>query len=327
MTEAALTPDIAARFAARPTGVRAVAIGFRHFLATKRLGAFGLVVVLFFIIMAVFAPVLSRYDPDRIFQEPNPDFQTDPSIAELAADPNAGSPNIINKFENPSGEHWFWTDNPGRDIYAQVIYGARLSLTVGLAASAIAVGAGLILGVVSGFYRGWLDLVLQRFIDALQAFPALVLLLVLVQIADPSVRNTVIALGIIGIPVTTRLVRSAVFTVSQADYVAAARATGASDLRIMTQHVLPNIASVVLILFSIGIGAYILFEATISFLGVGPRGVVSWGKMVNEGRTDIDLHPWLAVFAGAALTTLVAGFNFLGDALRDVLDPRLRGSK
>lgn len=327
MTDADSTAAIAAQFVARPTGMKAVLFGTGRFLVQKKLGTIGLFIVVVFIVMAVFAPFFSRYSPDFIFQTDNPNFKTDPSIAELAANPDIGSPITVDKFVDPSAEHWFGTDSPGRDIYARVIYGARLSLIVGLTASFLAVGAGLVLGTLSGFYRGWLDLVMQRLIDALQAFPAIVLLLVLVQIAEPSVRNTVIAMGAIGIPITTRLVRSAVFTVSEADYVSAARATGATDLRIMVQHVLPNIASILLITFSIGIGAYILFEATISFLGVGPRGVVSWGKMVNEGRGDIDLHPWLAVFAGGALTILVAGFNFLGDALRDVLDPRLRGSK
>jgi peptide/nickel transport system permease protein len=326
VTEAGLTVDVAAQFAGRPTGMRAFLPGLRRFLVQKKLGTVGLVIVAFFVLVAVFAPVFSRYDPDFIFDRENPNFKTDPSIAELAADPNIGSPRTVDKFADPGAKHWFGTDNPGRDIYARVIYGSRLSLIVGLAASLLAVGAGLVLGTLSGFYRGWLDLGLQRLIDALQAFPAIVLLLVLVQVAEPSVRNTVLAMGAIGIPITTRLVRSAVFTVVQADYVSAARAIGATDTRIMIQHVLPNIASVLLITFSIGIGAYILFEATISFLGVGPRGVVSWGKMVNEGRGDIDLHPWLAVFSGGALTLLVAGFNFLGDALRDVLDPRLRGS-
>jgi ABC-type dipeptide/oligopeptide/nickel transport system permease subunit len=137
------------------------------------------------------------------------------------------------------------------------------------------------------------------------------------------VRNTVIALGVIGVPIATRLVRSAVLSVAERDFVTAARAIGASDTRIMLQHVLPNIAAVVLITFSVGIGAYILFEATISFLGVGPRNVVSWGKMVQEGRANIDIHPWLSVFAGGGIALLVVGFNFLGDALRDVLDPRL----
>ena len=143
------------------------------------------------------------------------------------------------------------------------------------------------------------------------------------QIAEPSVRNTVLALGIVGVPITTRLVRSSVLGVSSTDYVAAARAIGATDKRIMFRHVMPNIAAILLIAFSIGIGAYILFEATISFLGVGPNNVVSWGQMVQEGRAVIDLHPWLSIFAGGAMALLVVGFNFLGDALRDVLDPRL----
>jgi peptide/nickel transport system permease protein len=305
------------------SGWRRFARSLRRFVVKKRLGAFGLFIVLFFVLMALFAPVLSRYDPDRIFQEPNPNFKQNPSIADIAKDPNVGSPFIVGQELAPSSDHWFGTDGVGRDIYARVIYGSRLSLIVGFGASLIAVVGGLLFGVTSGFYRGWLDLILQRFVDALQAFPALVLLLLLVQIAEPSVRNTVLALGIVGIPITTRLVRATVLSVASTDYVAAARAVGASDTRIMVRHVLPNISAIVLIAFSIGIGAYILFEATISFLGVGPNNVISWGKMVQEGRAVIDLHPWLTIFAGGAMASLVIGFNFLGDALRDVLDPRL----
>ncbi len=160
----------------------------------------------------------------------------------------------------------------------------------------------------------------------MQAFPGLVLLLLLVQVGEPSVRNTVFAMGIIGVPTTTRIIRSSTLVVQSSDYIVAARSIGASDTRILMRHIVPNIFSVVLIAFSIGIGAYIIFEATISFLGVGPRGVISWGKMVQEGRAALDLHPWLTVFAGGAIATVVIAFNFLGDAVRDVLDPRLRGS-
>jgi peptide/nickel transport system permease protein len=295
----------------------------RRFMVKKRLGAIGLFIVVFFVLVAVLAPAIARYDPSQVFQEANPNFKTNATVAEIARDPNVNSPFIVTQEQAPSADHWFGTDGVGRDIYARVVHGSRLSLIVGFGASFIAVGAGLLLGVVSGFYRGWIDLILQRFVDALQAFPALVLLLLLVQIAEPSVRNTVFALGIVGVPITTRLVRSTVLSVSSTDYVLAARATGATDTRIMLRHVLPNIAAIVLIAFSIGIGAYILFEATISFLGVGPNNVVSWGKMVQEGRAVIDLHPWLSVFAGGAIALLVIGFNFLGDALRDVLDPRL----
>lgn len=309
----------------RPGRARGAWRGFSRFMTTKRLGAAGLIIVVFFILMAVFAPVIGRYDPEGVFDGPNANFKSNPSIVDLAKDPDAGSPRIVDRYGEPSADHWFGTDSVGRDIYARVIHGAKLSLTVGFAASGIAVGIGLVLGLASGYYRGWIDLLAQRFVDALQAFPALVLLLLLVQIGEPSVRNTIIAMGMIGVPITTRLVRAAVLATVSADYVNAARATGANDLRIMARHIIPNIASVLLISFSLGIGAYILFEATISFLGVGPRGVVSWGKMVQEGRAAIDLHPWLSVFAGGAIALVVVGFNFLGDALRDVLDPRIRG--
>jgi len=312
--------------AERPHGIHGAWVSFARFMVHKRLGAAGLLIVIFFLVLALFAGFVGRYDPNAIFERPNPDYKSNPSIADLAKNQDVGSPVVVDQFESPGGKHWFGTDKFGRDIYARVVHGARLSFIVGFGASIIAVGAGLALGSVSGFYKGWVDLVLQRFIDALQAFPPLVLLLLLVQIAEPSVRNTVLALGVIGIPITTRLVRSAVFSIVSMDYVTAARAIGASDARIIVRHVFPNIAAVLLIAFSIGIGAYILFEATLSFLNVGPRGVISWGKMVQEGRAAIDLHPWLTVFAGSAIALLVVGFNFLGDALRDVLDPRLQGA-
>jgi peptide/nickel transport system permease protein len=329
---AVATPAFEYDLPARPTGMRAFSRGFARFMARKRLGAAGLVIVAFFCLIAIAARITpdlipGRHDPDFIFETANPNYKPNPSIADLAKDPDVGSPIIVDAELAPSGDHWFGTDRFGRDIYSRVVHGAELSLVVGFAASVIAVGAGLLIGVTSGFYKGWIDLILQRFVDALQAFPALVLLLLLVQIAEPSVRNTVIAMGIIGIPITSRLVRSSVLSVSSTDYVTAARAMGATDARVMFRHVVPNIAAILLIAFSIGIGAYILFEATISFLGVGPRNVISWGKMVQEGRAAIDLHPWLSVFAGGAIALLVVGFNFLGDALRDVLDPRLSGSR
>ncbi len=327
MTESARLPMLDTGIQLRPTGWRSVRAAFFSFMLRKRLGAVGLVVAVVFILVAVFATAIGRYDPDQIFQAPNPDYKSDPSISDLAKNQSVGSPDIVAQYESPSATHWFGTDKVGRDIYSRIVHGAGLSLTVGFGASIIAVAIGLLFGVPSGFYRGWLDLILQRFIDALQAFPALVLLLLLVQIAEPSVRNTVIALGIIGIPTTTRLTRAAVLGVGSRDYVAAARASGATDVRIMIHHILPNIAAVLVISFSIGIGAYILFEATISFLGVGPSNVVSWGKMVQEGRAAIDIHPWLSVFAGLAIASLVVAFNFLGDALRDEFDPRLRGNR
>jgi len=299
---------------------------FMTFARKKPLGGVAAVLVILLILTAVFAPFVARYDPDFIFKRENPNYERNPSFAQLAADPDIGSPITVDSFETPGWQHWFGTDKVGHDIYARVIHGSRLSLIVGLGASAIAVSAGLIIGVASGFYRGAFDIISQRLIDALQAFPGLVLLLLLVQVAEPSVRNTVLAMGVIGVPTVTRIIRSSTLVVQSTDYVEAARSIGATNTRILWRHIIPNIFSVVLIAFSIGIGAYIIFEATISFLGVGPRGVVSWGKMVQEGRGSLDLHPWLTVFAGLAIAIVVISFNFLGDAVRDVLDPRLRGT-
>ena len=237
----------------RPTGWRAWQGSFTRFLVRKRLGAAGLAIVVFFFVLAVGAPVIAPYDPEFAFDGPNPEYKTNPTIAELAQNPDIGSPRIVVRNEPPGGDHWFGTDSVGRDTFSRVVYGSRLSLIVGLGASFIAVFAGLVLGIASGYYRGWLDLSLQRLVDALQAFPALVLLLLLIQIAEPSVRNTVIAMGIIGVPVTTRLIRSAVLGTVSRDYILAARTVGATDFRIMTRHVVPNVAAILLISFSIGI--------------------------------------------------------------------------
>ena len=296
------------------------------FARKKPLGAVAGVIVLMVLITAMFATFIGRYDPNFIFDRENPNYITNPTFAQLAEDSDIGSPITVDSFESPSWKHWFGTDKVGHDIYSRVVHGAGLSLIVGLGASAIAVSTGLVIGVVSGFYRGAFDIISQRLVDALQAFPGLVLLLLLVQVADPSVRNTVFAMGIIDVPITTRIIRSSTLVVQSTDYVEAARSIGASDNRILWRHIIPNIFSIILISFSIGIGAYIIFEATISFLGVGPRGVVSWRKMVQEDRGSLDLHPWLTVFAGASIAGVVIAFNFLGDAIRDVLDPRLRGT-
>jgi peptide/nickel transport system permease protein len=298
---------------------------FGRFFVQKKLGGLGLVVVTFFIVITILSGVVDRYEPDFIFDRDNPGFLANPTIPQLAADPDIGSPRKVDQFIEPSSKHWFGTDKFGRDIYSRVIHGTKLSLIIGFGASLIAVVAGLIIGVVTAYYLGWLDLIIQRAIDAVYAFPFIVLILLIVQIAEPSTRNVVIALGFGGIPIATRLVRSATLSVRSTEYVQAARVIGATDLRIMVRHVLPNIAAVLIIAFSIGIGAFILAEATISFLGAGPRGEISWGKMVSTGRAALDLHPWESVFAGSAITLLVMAFNLLGDAMRDVLDPRLRG--
>jgi peptide/nickel transport system permease protein len=325
-----ITPDTSAAlpFQEHASALERIGSGarkFGRFFVQKKLGGLGLVVVTFFIVITILSGVVDRYEPDFIFDRDNPGFLANPTIPQLAADPDIGSPRKVDQFIEPSSKHWFGTDKFGRDIYSRVIHGTKLSLIIGFGASLIAVVAGLIIGVVTAYYLGWLDLIIQRAIDAVYAFPFIVLILLIVQIAEPSTRNVVIALGFGGIPIATRLVRSATLSVRSTEYVQAARVIGATDLRIMVRHVLPNIAAVLIIAFSIGIGAFILAEATISFLGAGPRGEISWGKMVSTGRAALDLHPWESVFAGSAITLLVMAFNLLGDAMRDVLDPRLRG--
>lgn len=297
-----------------------------RFMRSKPLGGVGLIIAVLFILIAIFANQIQRHDQDEIFDAVNPDYKANPTTLELARNPDIGSPVVVNQFETPSGQHWFGTDKFGRDIWSQVIHGARLSLIVGLGASVIAVVGGLVIGMLSAYYAGIVDLFIQRIVDMLQAIPFLVLVLVFTQISEPRVTYVVLWLGIAGLAITTRLIRSAVFAVRESEFVLAARVVGASDMRIMVRHVLPNVIAVLIIAFSIGIGAYILAEAAISFLGAGPQGIASWGKMVQAGRGSLDLHPWQTVFAGAAIMLIVLGFNLLGDALRDVLDPRLRGA-
>ena len=297
-----------------------------RFMSHKRLGGFGLLILLMFTGLWLFGAQIRPHDPNQIFERPNPDYNPNASAEELSDNPQLSSPILLDTYADPSAGHWFGTDRFGRDILSRVISGVELAMIIGLGASAIATGGAVVLGLLSGYYVGILDLILQRIIDAMQAFPALVFLLLLVQVAEPSVRNSVLALGVIGLPTGTRLIRSVVLSVRENEYVLAARVIGASDTRVMFRHVLPNVMAVIIVSFTVLIGGYILAEAALSFLGLGPQGVVSWGSMVSDGRVAIQLHPWETLFAGGAITLVVIAFNFLGDAIRDVLDPRLRGA-
>lgn len=302
----------------------------------NKLGAFGVFLVITVLLAAALTPIVQRYDDMQEFQTKNPPcpegviencFKPTANPMDIAANPGLGSPFIKNRWESPfQADHWLGTDQLGRDIYARIIVGARLAVIIGVGASAIAVIAGTIVGLISGYFGGAVDLVIQRFVDAIQAFPGLVLLMLIVQIlSEPSLWLTVAALGFLGFATSVRIVRSSVLSVSNMAYVEAARSYGAQDFRIMFWHVLPNILSSILVIFSISIGAYILAEASLSFLGLGPADQTTWGKMVNSGRASLDLHPWESVFSGAAITITVLGFNLAGDAIRDELDPRLRG--
>lgn len=297
----------------------------------NKLGAFGVALVMVVLGMAILSPMVQRYGDTQRFDRPNADFNPTANPLDIAANPEKqlGSPTLLSRWENPfTVDHWLGTDQFGRDIYARLVVGARLAVIIGVGASLIAVISGTLVGLISGYFGGKADLILQRFVDAIQAFPGLVLLMLIVSIMDePSLPLTVIALGFLGFATSVRIVRASVLAVSQTAFVEAARSYGANDARIMLQHVLPNILASVLVIFSISIGAYILAEASLSFLGLGPADKTTWGKMVNAGRVAIDLHPWESVFAGGAITIAVLGFNLAGDALRDELDPRLRGRR
>lgn len=296
------------------------------FARKRKLGAFGMVVVIAILLIALFAPWIGRYGDSQVFETANPEFNPTANPLEIAQNPNLSTPSILNRFESPSGTHWLGTDQFGRDIFARIIAGTRLAVIIGIGASVIAVIGGTALGLISGYYGGFVDLALQRFVDALLAFPGIVLLMLIVQVmAEPPLILIVAALGFLGWATNVRIIRSTVLATSRQQYIEAARSFGASDMRIMFRHILPNTLAIILVIFSIGISAYILAEASLSFLGLGPADQTTWGKMVNAGRNAIDLHPWEAVFSGMAITLAVLGFSLAGDALRDELDPRLRG--
>lgn len=329
---AGVISDVLARQEDRRSG-RGIVSKTLRFARKRKLGAVGVVLMGLVILVAVFSPVLQRYDDNYQFVSRNQAFKDDnasgKSVLEQLQTGKSEkdvSEFVTDRFQSPNSRHWLGTDSFGRDIYARVIVGARLAVLIGVFASLIAVLAGTVIGVISGYFGGGVDLFTQRFIDGLQAFPALVLLLLIVQVFDqPPLWVTIAALGVLGWAVNTRIIRSAVLAISQQPYIEAARSFGATDVRVMLQHVLPNVVAPVIVVFSIGIGAYILAEASLSFLGLGPADKTTWGKMVNAGRNGLDLHPWESLFAGAAITLTVLGFNLAGDAIRDELDPRLRG--
>lgn len=284
----------------------------------KPLGTAGLVVIVILGMIAVATPAFARYDPAQAFERRNPDY--DPSSTELyRTDRNEF---VLDAKAAPSAEHWLGTDDAGRDIWARIAWGTRRTLGISVASLAIAVAAGTLLGIVSGYFGGAVDTAMQRLLDAMQAFPPLLLLLLIASAFELTDRNLVLALGFVGITQVSRLVRAKVLTLREAPYVESGRVIGASDARLMVRHIFPNTVAPIIVVFTMGLGTVILAEASLSFLGF-TRGV-SWGMMLNSGRNFINSSPWQAVFSGLAITLAVLAFNLVGDALRDVLDPRLR---
>lgn len=270
----------------------------RRFLRNK-LAVAGAVVLTLLTLAALLAPWISPAQPSQIF------------FSELRA--------------APSRAHWFGTDDLGRDILTRVIYGARVSLSAGLVSVTLALVIGTTMGLVAGYARGWLDDLLMRIVDALLALPFLVLAIALAAILGPSLQNTMIAIAVVTVPVFARITRGEVLAQREREYVQAAQALGAPDLRVVLRHLLPNISGPLIVQTSLAIATAILAESSLSFLGLGVQPPEpSWGSMLNSARGYLAEAPWMAVFPGAAIFLAVLAFNLLGDGLRDALDPRGR---
>jgi peptide/nickel transport system permease protein len=238
---------------------------------------------------------------------------------------NPAHMDVAGRLAAPSRVHWFGTDDVGRDVWSRVVYGARLSLLVGAAVVVLSFVVGVVCGVVAGYYRG-LDNVVMRVMDGLMAFPAIVLAIALMAALGPSVINVIAAIAVVYSPRVARVVRGSVLVIRETSYVEAARALGASDLKLIGRHILPNCLSPVIVQGSFVFAAAVLTEAALSFLGVGvPPYVPSWGVILAEGRLYIQQAPWLVLYPGAAIMLTIFGLNLFGDGLRDLLDPKIRG--
>jgi len=232
---------------------------------------------------------------------------------------------VAGRLAGPSRAHWFGTDDVGRDVWSRVVYGARLSLLVGVAVVGLSFLVGMVCGLVAGYYRS-LDNVVMRVMDGLMAFPAIVLAIALMAALGPSVINVIAAIAVVYSPRVARVVRGSVLVIRETSYVEAARALGVSDVVLIGRHILPNCLSPVIVQGSFVFAAAVLTEAALSFLGVGvPPYVPSWGVILAEGRLYIQQAPWLVLYPGAAIMLTIFGLNLFGDGLRDLLDPKIRG--
>ena len=295
------TVDLIEGLTPEKRGAARVWYGISSFVQRKPLGAIGAVLLFAFIGVALLAPQLATHDPDLN--------------------------NYRARVKPPSVEHWFGTDNFGRDIYSRVIYGARISMSVGILATLLGTSIGAAAGLMSGFLGGRIDHFVQRVADVMFTIPGLVLAMAIVTMLGPSMLNVVIAISIPRIPDTNRVIRSAVLSAKESLYVDAAHAVGCANWRIMLQHILPNVLAPYIVIASAGLSGAILAEASLSFLGMGvPPPAPSWGRMLStEGMRFFETATWMAIFPGVFISAAVFGANLFGDALRDVLDPKLRG--
>ncbi len=292
---------------------------FWRFVKQKKVGALGLGMAVIFLVLGALGPHVTPYGKDETFSVVNPNYDRS------STDPAEISPTTLLRLSNPSWDHLLGTDDKGRDLLTRLLVGARRALYFGFASAALATVIGAIIGVASGYFGGLVDLILQRLVDAMIAIPGLIFLLLLIQIGEVTLFRVILALSILGSFGAARVVRSAALSTRNEVYVEAARVVGASHFRIVARHLLPNVAAPIIVIFSISVGTAILAEAGLSFLNLGAPGP-SWGKMVAQGRLTFDSQPVMSIVGGGAITFTVAAFNLLGDALRDVLDPRQRGT-
>jgi peptide/nickel transport system permease protein len=272
----------------------------RHLARRYPLGAAGATIMVVFVFAAAFADLLTSYDPL--------------------------STNAAQSLCAPGRAHWLGCDPFGRDVLARIIYGARISLAVGIGSTLIGSGLGIIIGLASGYLGGWIDLTVQRIMDIFQALPLLVLALVMAAALGPSLENTIIAIAIPLVPYVARVIRSNTLALRELPFVEAAKAIGMREVRIASRHVLPNTIAPLIVLATAQLGSAILTEASLSFLGLGvPEPFPSWGRMLSQSAAEyVRTAPWLVIFPGIAISLAVFGTNLLGDALRDMLDPRQR---
>ncbi len=269
-------------------------------LSRNPLAVAGGAVILLFFVLALFPSVFSSHDPNRI--------------------------DILKILTPPSESHPLGTDDLGRDVLARMVFGARISLSVGFVAESIAIGIGLLIGLLAGYYGGRVDSVLMRFVDIMLCFPTFFLILAVIAFIGPSIWNIMFIIGVTGWMGVARLVRAETLSLKERDFVAAARAQGAGDARIIFRHVLPNTLAPILVAATLGVAGAILVESGLSFLGIGVQPPTpSWGNILTAGKDNIEFAWWLSVYPGMAIFLTVLGYNLLGEGIRDAVDPRLKG--
>lgn len=270
-------------------------------IASKTSAKIGGTIVIVLLIVALLPDVFATHDPIKI--------------------------DVLNKLQPPSSMHWFGTDEFGRDVYSRVVHGSRITLKIGVICVGIALLIGGFLGLIAGYFRGKIDFLISAIIDIILTFPSFVLALVIIAILGPSLTNAMIAVGIGSVPVFTRVIRSSTIAIREQDFIMAAKAAGSSDTKIIISHVLPNILSSIIVLLTLEFPAAVLVAAGLSFLGLGAQPPTpEWGAMLVSARIYLTEAVWIVNFPGFAILLTVVGFNLLGNALRDALDPKLKGS-